>query len=700
MRCSPTLVLSPERGDWRVGVSHWRRARVCRPPVWNAVFWVCLSAGALIAQAVGAAPKDPLPARTRLEQTFVLTQLPVTEKPQTQAPAAGGMLRTPYGERARIVAVFPDSSPRVLSEGFHSACDPDVSFDATRILFAGKRAASDHWNIYETSVDGSGFRQITRNLGDCRSPGYQSPLYTIVSARPWYQLTFVGTGAGTMNEYGPTPATSLYSCKPDGSDVRRLTFNLSSEMDPCIMRDGRLLFAGWQRSTLARGPLGRVSLFGVNIDGTDYAAFSGDQGRRIKHMPCVTAKGLTVFVEADVLPRDGSGYLSCVKLRRPLHSYRPITGKSDGLFHTPSPVPDGTILVSRRPADGSATHGVWRVDPASGNRKPVFDDPDYHDVQARLIHPRPEPEGRSSVVSEEDPHGKLYCLNVYLSDLEDPKWMPPGVVKRVRVLEGVPLRTCDADAYLPPGEQSAELEPGSTVHGIPPLALRRVLGEIPLERDGSFQVSIPANTPVELQILDADGLALRTCSWIWAKNHEPRGCIGCHEDGELTPENRLMDAAARPAAALCPPPARRRTVDFRNDVMPIIAAKCAGCHRQGQAAPRLDGPQGSARFNPAYRALLASEASAEGFSGKYVHPGKARTSPVIWHVFGRNTSRGWDGTAAGGRVKQIPPGELPPLTENEKRTLVEWIDLGASWDGTAGADRSSTEDNNDSGVTR
>jgi hypothetical protein len=24
-------------------------------------------------------------------------------------------------------------------------------------------------------------------------------------------------------------------------------------------------------------------------------------------------------------------------------------------------------------------------------------------------------------------------------------------------------------------------------------------------------------------------MALRSCSWIWAKNHEPRGCIGCHE---------------------------------------------------------------------------------------------------------------------------------------------------------------------------
>ena len=77
-----------------------------------------------------------------------------------------------------------------------------------------------------------------------------------------------------------------------------------------------------------------------------------------------------------------------------------------------------------------------------------------------------------------------------------------------------------------------------------PIAVRRgvgILGEVPVEEDGSFNVEIPANTPIELQILDADGMALRSCGWIWAKNHEPRGCIGCHEDNELTPENRFVE---------------------------------------------------------------------------------------------------------------------------------------------------------------
>jgi len=688
--------------------------------------------------ASGADSEHAASARShRLANPVVLTQLPVDKALEENTPTAGGMLRAPFGDRARILALSPDGSTRVLTEDFHSACDPTVAPDGKRILFAGKRTAGDDWNIFEMTADGSGVRQITRHLGDCRSPAYQSTLYTITSAEPWYQITLVSTAAGTQNEYGPTPATDLYSCKLDGSAVRRLTFNLSSDIDPVIMPDGRLLYAGWQRRTVHQGLLGRVALFGINIDGTDHALFAGYAGRRIKHMPCVTANGLVVFVESDRLPWDGAGSLSCVRLRRPLHSYRPITGPSEGLFHSPSPLPDGSILVSRRPVDGRGTHAVYRFDPVSRQSELVFDDARFHDVQAKIVCPGPEPEGRSSVVTEKDPHGKLYCLNVYTSDLKDRTWMPPGTVKRLRVLEGVPFRRDDAGGSLPATKTGRGLQPGGSTHGIPPLVPRRILGEIPVEEDGSFHVEVPANTPLELQILDADGMALRSCGWIWAKNHEPRGCIGCHEDGELTPENWFVKAMERPAPSLDVPPQRRRTVDFRRDLMPIITRKCVPCHRPGEALPRLDGSsEWKTGTGSEPKTIWTSGRSAAGsvpvpfFHGvpesppekgdrhrrprgiarqeristepvpvfglprlrlelsKYVHPGRARTSPLIWHLFGRNTSRPWDTASAGKPAKRIPPGESIAPTEAEKRTFVEWIDLGALWDGVPEVDQS------------
>jgi hypothetical protein len=406
-------------------------------------------------------------------------------------------------------------------------------------------------------------------------------------------------------------------------------------------------------------------------------------------MPCETAGGLVVFVEADCVESDGAGQLAAVSMRRPLHSYRTIARADQGMFHSPAPLPDGSLLVSRRANDNSDTLGVYRLDPATGKLQRLFDDPRYHDVHARTVRSRQEPDGRSSVVTETDPHGRLYCLNVYKSDVRR-EWLPAGTVKRLRVLEGIPLTTSGRSrdriaAASPPGSP-----PGLTIHGLPPLAPRRMLGEIDVQPDGSFNIEVPANTPIELQILDDDGMALRTCTWIWAKNHEPRGCIGCHEDPELTPENLFMGAFQGPSIPLTLPPARRRTVDFRRDVMPIVTAKCLPCHRQGGSPPRLDAGgrfvarTAAADFNHAYTALLASDGSGDAVKYRYVHPGQARTSPLIWHLFGRNTSRPWDGAAVSREVKIIPPGESAPLTAGERRTFVEWIDMGALWDGVGG----------------
>ena len=625
--------------------------------------------------------KLPSPSQFYIEQPFVVTQLPAGTSAEKQAATAGGMLRADFGDGGRLVMVYSDRSVKVLTEGFHSACDPDVSFDASHILFAGKRAQSDRWNIFEMASDGSNVRQVTDCPSDCRSPAYQATLYTLDSPEPWYQLTFVGSQKEELNEYGAGLATSLYSCKLDGSAVRRLTFNLSGDMDPFIMYDGRILYASWQRSTLARGFLGRVTLFGINIDGTDCAVFCAEEGKRIKHMPCTTTKGLAVFVEADTVPWDGAGTLACVRLQRPLHSYRQITKESDGLFCSPYSLPDGRILVSRRPADGSDTHGIYQLDPSTGQFELIFDNPDYHDIQARAVYRRAEPDGRSTVVAEEDPNGKLYCLNVYVTDLEQPQWLPQGTVKRLRVLEGIPVTSNVIDA------SHQTTVNGSVQHrsGIPPLAQRRILGEIPVEEDGSFNIEIPANTPVELQTLDSNGMALRTCSWIWVKNHEPRGCIGCHEDGELTPENVLAKALTRPSIKLTLPAERRRTVDFRRNIMPIIAEKCVGCHADTGSVLRLTpGGADNAYFSRSYESLLAPGKELD--TGKYVHPGRARTSPLIWRIFGRNTARAWDRTPSRESIRQMPPPGAQTLAEDEKRTFVEWIDAGALWDAVPDTD--------------
>jgi hypothetical protein len=566
---------------------------------------------------------------------LVVEQLPAEAGASTE-PAVGGTLRGESGDGGRIVLVPPAGAPRVLTGEFQSATEPDVSFDGERIVFAGRKEAGDPWCIWETGVDGAGARKITCGPGGARHPIYLPMMYTLTptSTEPWEQVAFVGTLPGETNESADGPRTALFTCRLDGTREHQITFNLSNDFDPVVLPDGRMIFASLQRRSLERGPEGRMALFGVNIDGTDLMIFAGDEGRREKRMPAYAADRLVAFVEGDHLADDGAGSLAAVSLRRNLHSHRLLS--DDGLYRAPATHPEGGLLVAWRPGSRDRDYAIHRFDPATGERTLVFDDPERNDVWARALVPRPVPDGRSSSVRGNDAVGWFYGLDVGISDLDRDAW-PPGLPRRLRVIEGLPRR---------PGDGMAT-----------GLAPRRLLGEADLAGDGSFNVEVPADIPVELQLLDEDGLALQTCGWVWTRWKEARGCIGCHEDPERTPPNRFVEAAQAPPARLTMPPERRRFVDFAGTVRPIIERQCLECHGERGQPPRLD--QGDA-----YEVLLDGS----------VQPGQARTSPLIWHLLGRRTDRRWDDLGADGTVA---PGPVKGLTREDVLTFIQWIDLGA-----------------------
>jgi hypothetical protein len=590
-----------------------------------------------------------------LESPVVFCQLSVARAPT--AARAGGMLPAAYGEGARLMLLEPGGEPVDLVPDFASACDPDVSFDGKRILFAGQRAPGDPWNIWEIEADGASLRQITREKLDARNPLYLATFYTITSSEPWYTILFVRDD-GVLNETASARGTSLYTVRLDGSERRRITFHPGNDRTPFLMQDGLLLFAGWRRQPGSESATGRIGLYGVQTDGIDYAAYNASRGKRIQHMPTAT-RGTVVFVEADTVGWDGAGQLASVETRRPHHSYRPLTGREDGLFHSPSVLEDGMILVSRRSENGAFR--IVRFALSEGVLDTIHEDPENHALHARVVAPRPEPDGRSSTVRPDSPNGKLFCLDVYEAD---PAFaaLEPGSAKRLRVIEGLPLEDL---------QQSTEsFEPLESSRRIQ----RRLLGEAPVEEDGSFHIDIPADLPVQLQLLDSDGLALATCDWIWVKQREFRGCIGCHEDPELTPPNRFVEAARRSASELTLPPERRRTVTFLDHVLPILDANCRQCHRDASSGfdlSRLD-EDGAARA--VYEDLLEGERAA---GRKLVDPGQARSSLLVWRLFGRDTSRPWDNVAQSG--ESIPSDHVEIISPEERTVFIEWIDLGAQW---------------------
>jgi len=617
-------------------------------------------------------------SRFSLELPLVLTQVPR----QMKAPPPGwdsrGLARGDWFDGARIVVVSTKGQVRVVSEGFDAAGDPNVSFDGQRVLFAGKKDRTSRWRIWEIGVDGQGLRAVSPENLDARSAIYVSTLFTLDSPEPWFTTVFVGQEP-TLNESGRPSASSLYNIKLDGTELRRLTFNPNHNFDPFQMWDGRVIYSAERHPNQPRTGNGRVGLYAIHVEGADMEFYGGGLGRRVQHMPCVTDRGLVIFVEPNPPSWDGAGQLACVEERRPHVTYRPLSKDPSQVFLYPSPLRDNQILVSRRSAKGHDTCGVFWFDADSGRSEPVFDSPDHHDLQAVVLRPRNRPDGHSTVVETRFDSGIVYGLNAYDADARMAPHLRTGMVKRVRFIEGVPQPAA-----------------GTSKAVVGPFVPRRLVGEAPVEADGSFNVEVPADTPMLLQTLDERGLALANCGWIWVKPREKRGCIGCHEDPERIPENEYVLALRRPSNRLVLPPAQRRSVSFREEVVPLLQQHCASADCHGGKDTPLRLPLRSDRpterdLEEAYRTLLAPARGKVKTPvvwprpGQYVDAGRARTSWLIWQLTGELASRPWDhedaqADAKPRKVKPMPPpGKGRPLSAEELRTIIQWIDMGAQY---------------------
>ncbi len=85
---------------------------------------------------------------------------------------------------------------------------------------------------------------------------------------------------------------------------------------------------------------------------------------------------------------------------------------------------------------------------------------------------------------------------------------------------------------------------------------KRVLGTVGVQPDGSAMFRVPANTPISIQPLDANGRALQLMrSWATAMPGEFLSCVGCHERRTDAVTNRgalAYDTDGRYTADLTP----------------------------------------------------------------------------------------------------------------------------------------------------
>ena len=627
--------------------------------------------------------------------------------------------------KGRICTLIPPTPGGKLtdltSRHFVMAMHPDLSYDATRIVFSARKTNSDkdHWNIYEMNVDGSGLRRITRDMGDCIDPNYL----------PSGRIIFTSNKPGFRDEYDRDLALLLHTCEPDGSDVDQITFNLSSDLAPIVLKDGRVLFTSWQHHGDHQGTPGNFALCTVMPDGTGFNLFAGNAGvlSKTKSYAQQLTDGRVVFIESAGHRHYNTGILSAVHPRKPLTTRQVLSPgvvmngvNMGGRYTSPYPLPDGGVLVSYTPGrstlafrtdPGEEPHlGIYAFDFQSGRPgRIIFDDPGAQDYDPIAIYPRPAPPVIPRIVTRGKKTGRMFCVNPRLSDRPaDNKRvvvgeLPPAApeqVRGVRVVEGFGVLDKDPRKHRRFVVDILQASFGSSSNGGNNFEQKRIVGYAPVEKDGSFNIEVPADTVLSLQTVDAMGLAIETqLTWTWVRPGETRFCIGCHEDREMALPNLDCMAMSRPPRFVAAPEEKRRTVDFRRDIMPVIEKRCSRppCHGVQTKAGGLDLRKGfelvfhrnsrsgrkvnGAFFNHAYESFLQANSAR---IGKLVRPNSARHSPLIWRIYGRKLGRDDYRYPYKGKLTRMPPDR--PLTDAEKTLFVEWVDLGAQWDNIPGED--------------
>lgn len=377
--------------------------------------------------------------------------------------------------QSRIVSIDPGKTEniKVLSEGFYSAMSPEISYDGQFMLFSAQKTQNDRWQVYEMNLSDQKTRQITSSSVDHVYPQY------LPNGRIVFDMN-TGDTART--------AQSLFTCNPDGTDLKKITFNSYTYLYPAVLQDGRILTVCMHE--------GNRSLMVLRPDGTKaelfYKSESEPSGKGFE-----TMSGKIVFLEKS--GSSGTGITS-INYNRPLHTRINLTSGIKGDFHAVVPLSSGKLLVVYRPSEYD-NFALYEFDPDTKVLgKVVYSNKDYNVIDASTAERRERPKKLPSEVDMGVKTGLLLCQDIKISDHSN-----QSVISSIEVI----------------GKDSS-------------------LGKINIEKDGSFYLKVMADQPFQIRALDAKGNVVgRQCDWIWLRANERRGCVGCHEDNEQVPENRV-----------------------------------------------------------------------------------------------------------------------------------------------------------------
>ena len=237
-------------------------------------------------------------------------------------------------------------------------------------------------------------------------------------------------------------------------------------------------------------------------------------------------------------------------------------------FLHPYPLSDKYFLVACWP-NPKSNWGIYLAD-AFDNLLLLREEPGYALLEPVPVLKRQKPPVIADKVDLSRDDGVVYLHDVYTGP--GLAGVPRGTVKSLRVM---------AFHFGYPGLAGPDI-----VGFGGPWEVMRILGTVPLEKDGSAMFRVPANTPIAVQTLDAEGKAVQLMrSWFTVMPGETLSCVGCHETpGDVAP-SQLALALQQGTREIDPWHGPARGFDFAREVQPVLNKHCVSCHdgRAGRA---------------------------------------------------------------------------------------------------------------------
>lgn len=455
--------------------------------------------------------------------------------------------------------------------------DPEPSFDGTKLMYSSI-GTNNRWHLFEYDTKTGTTVQLTPE--EYRDFDSFDGCYTPEGS---YIFCSTGTFLGLPCTDGGNKMCGLFAYNPKTGKTRQLTYDQDSNWGPVIMDNGMVLYQRWEYADLPHSN-SRI-IFTMNPDGTTQNSYYGSNSyfptsffnaRPIPGSPtCIVGtasghhgwsrSGRLMIIDTRKGRQEADGVVAEIPFSgrkvEPLVRDRFSTGIWPQ-FLQPYPLNENYFIVSMKDSEKSLW-GIYLVD-RFDNRTLIAQSEGVAFLEPVLLEKKKTPAVIPDRVDPSKNYATVFLQDVYHGGGLD--GIPRGTVKKLRVgsYDFSPLR------------QGGLL---GTIGMDGPWDIKRILGEVDVEEDGSAIFNIPANTPVFIQPLDSEGKALQVMrSWFTGMPGETVSCIGCHEDKNTIPVPKMTMASKKKPQQIKEWYGKERGFSYRHEIQPILDKYCISCH--------------------------------------------------------------------------------------------------------------------------